>query len=204
MKKENRSDLRKNQKAKIIHAAIEMFSRKGYIKATVQDIARQAGVAKGLVYYYFRSKEQIFFEAIEEIKEDMHQYVRNNIPSDADSFEQIRIATKNYLIFFSKHQEEFIIFADQMKSKTSKKHMEKSLDSVIDHIRGIEDYFIKAQAEGLISSDAIPHSLALMLFAQVQTFMTYSIITRKKLNPQKIFKQIDRYFLQNLKTSGDQ
>ncbi len=43
----------------ILRAAIEVFSRKGYHGCRIQDVAREAGVAYGLVYHYFKNKDEL-------------------------------------------------------------------------------------------------------------------------------------------------
>jgi len=50
---------------RIIEAAIQVFAREGLVKGKIVDIAKEAGIGKGTVYEYFRSKEEIF-SAIEE------------------------------------------------------------------------------------------------------------------------------------------
>lgn len=49
----------------IIDAALRVFARKGFTKATNKDIAREAGITPGLIYYYFESKEALFQALIE-------------------------------------------------------------------------------------------------------------------------------------------
>ena len=57
--------MNKTKKA-IFNAAIKVFSIEGYDSATVDEIASEAGVAKGTLYYHFASKEEIFNFLIEE------------------------------------------------------------------------------------------------------------------------------------------
>ena len=56
MRRQRRSIERRRQ---ILEAAIEVFAEKGFHASRVSDIARKAGVAYGLVYHYFRNKEEI-------------------------------------------------------------------------------------------------------------------------------------------------
>ena len=51
--------IREESKHKIAHAAVELFTEKGYDTTTIQQIATQANVSKGLIYNYFESKEDI-------------------------------------------------------------------------------------------------------------------------------------------------
>jgi TetR/AcrR family transcriptional regulator, fatty acid metabolism regulator protein len=68
----DRSELRESggervdKRARILEAAILVFARHGYHGARVSDIAREAGIAYGLVYHYFRNKEEILASVFEE------------------------------------------------------------------------------------------------------------------------------------------
>ena len=53
-----------NQKEIIIAAATTLFSRFGLDKTTMEDIAKAAKKGKSSLYYYFKSKEQVFAEVI--------------------------------------------------------------------------------------------------------------------------------------------
>jgi len=48
-----------DKRTAIIRAAISVFAHNGYFNSKVADIAREAGVADGTVYLYFKSKEEI-------------------------------------------------------------------------------------------------------------------------------------------------
>lgn len=55
-----------NKKEIIIHAALEVFASQGLDKGKIADIAKQAGIGKGTIYEYFKSKDDIF-KAIEDM-----------------------------------------------------------------------------------------------------------------------------------------
>ena len=50
----------------LFEAAAGIFARKGYHKATVEEIARAIGVAKGTIYYHFENKEDLYLAVIRE------------------------------------------------------------------------------------------------------------------------------------------
>src|SRR5260370_17586415 len=54
-----------DRRDQIIDAAMRVFAQKGFIKATNKDIAREAGITPGLIYYYFESKEALLKAIIE-------------------------------------------------------------------------------------------------------------------------------------------
>ncbi|OGO46292.1 MAG: hypothetical protein A2W34_02450 [Chloroflexi bacterium RBG_16_64_32] len=61
----NEFTLENRRRSQIISAARKVFSRKGYDAATVEEIAETAGVSKGLIYHYFRSKEDVLVATAE-------------------------------------------------------------------------------------------------------------------------------------------
>src|SRR3984893_8113945 len=54
-----------DRREQIIDAAMHVFARKGYSNATNKDIAREAGITPGLIYYYFESKEALLYAILE-------------------------------------------------------------------------------------------------------------------------------------------
>jgi AcrR family transcriptional regulator len=55
----NRSNAQEEKRRLLLDAAVRVFARKGYHASRVGDIAEEAGVAYGLLYHYFASKEEV-------------------------------------------------------------------------------------------------------------------------------------------------
>lgn len=55
-----------DRRAQIIDAAMRVFAQKGFARATNRDVAHEAGITTGLIYYYFASKEDLLKAALEE------------------------------------------------------------------------------------------------------------------------------------------
>jgi len=62
--KEQFKKIRKKTKARILNSALELFAKKGYSTTSISEIAKLAGVSKGLAYNYFESKEKLMEEVI--------------------------------------------------------------------------------------------------------------------------------------------
>ena len=62
---------------KILAAALQVFSAKGYREATVRDIARTAGVSVGALYPYFGNKEQLYTEVLLEQSREFNERIRD-------------------------------------------------------------------------------------------------------------------------------
>jgi AcrR family transcriptional regulator len=56
--------LSKQNRERILEAALAVLSRNGYENTSIKDIAEEAGVAQGLIHYYFKSKQQLVVSAL--------------------------------------------------------------------------------------------------------------------------------------------
>jgi AcrR family transcriptional regulator len=54
-----RPDVSEERRSQIIESAIQVFAREGIAKTRMEDVAAEAGLSKGLLYWYFKSKEEI-------------------------------------------------------------------------------------------------------------------------------------------------
>ena len=66
-----------SRKLQIMETAIKLFSNQGYHSTSVQEIAKECGIAKGLIYKYFQSKEDLFVEILEYFQNEMFERAVN-------------------------------------------------------------------------------------------------------------------------------
>ena len=74
----------------IIDAAVRVFARNGYYNSRVSDIAREAGVASGTIYLYFRTKDEILVSLFREKMAAWVAFVRTEIAGEPDALAKIR------------------------------------------------------------------------------------------------------------------
>lgn len=90
-KKQNES-IREQRKQEILQAAIHVYVAKGFSATTLSDVADQAGLAHGLVYYYFKNKKKLFRELYEFMMDRSLSYTTTYFEQDGPVIEQF----KNY------------------------------------------------------------------------------------------------------------
>ena len=78
------------KRVRILDAAEALFIRQGYVKTSMDEVAREAGVAKGTLYLYFKSKEELFLAALEsELSQwfsELDALIRDSTPMSVDVF----------------------------------------------------------------------------------------------------------------------
>lgn len=67
------------RKQEIIETAFSLFVEKGVEKTSVTQIAKSVGVAKGLLYYYFKSKDEILEAVVEDLCKDQIQILNESL-----------------------------------------------------------------------------------------------------------------------------
>lgn len=84
-------DMRRKQ---IVSTAVELFDRHGYANTTIARITKEAGMSKGLVYHYFKSKEEILYAINENVTDCIAECA-----AVEDAVEAIRLFTNRLLSF---------------------------------------------------------------------------------------------------------
>ena len=74
----------------IIHAAVRVFARKGYYNSRVADIAREAGIAAGTIYLYFKTKDDILVTLFREKMAEFVDALRKAIAGEPDAARKVR------------------------------------------------------------------------------------------------------------------
>jgi TetR/AcrR family transcriptional regulator, fatty acid metabolism regulator protein len=88
------SKVQEQRRRQILQAAVRTFAERGYHATRVSDIAKEAGVAYGLVYHYYESKETLLEAIFRETWGAMLETVRSVEQLDEPAHEQVRKVTE--------------------------------------------------------------------------------------------------------------
>lgn len=86
-------------KDQILTSAITLFARYGYKKTTIDDIAKELGIAKGTMYRYFTNKEDLYHQAVSDVLNQWRNHVQkeaNKIKDPMDRFKVMARAAIHY------------------------------------------------------------------------------------------------------------
>ena len=111
-----RKDLPENRRACILNAARCVFARQGYAETIVDDIAGQAGIAKGTLYLYFKSKEEIYLAALTEDARKLEDLTRERMNA-ADAWQdKLKAYVSVRLDYLETHQDFLRIYLAEIRS----------------------------------------------------------------------------------------
>src|SRR5438067_6158827 len=92
-----RSTAAEEKRRVLLDAAVRVFAEKGFHASRVGDIAEEAGVAHGLLYHYFRSKEEVLETIFREVWELLAADTERIEHADVPLREQLRRFARIYL-----------------------------------------------------------------------------------------------------------
>lgn len=95
---------------RILQAALNVFSRKGYHQAVVDDIVAESSTSKGAVYFYFKSKERIFLALVEEFARLLERRVLAAIEAESGGVARVEAALRATLETFGQYRKPARIF----------------------------------------------------------------------------------------------
>ncbi len=88
-------DVADERRAQIIEAALACFARKGYHRTKMDDIVAESGLSKGSLYWYFKSKKDIFLATITSFFQQMELSLEDILQSDLAPTEKLRTIARS-------------------------------------------------------------------------------------------------------------
>ncbi len=102
--KERREREENARLATILEAAEDVFAEQGYYHARMDAIAERAELAKGTLYYYFKSKDEIYVHLLEREIRKIHEEIRRRITGRETFLEILEMWIEFYLEYFENNQ----------------------------------------------------------------------------------------------------
>jgi AcrR family transcriptional regulator len=97
------------RKQQLLDAATTQFATKGYSATRIADICAAAGVAKGLLYWYFPTKEALFADLVRTMRLQLRRAQAAAMDADADPVRRIRQGSEASVVFMAEHREYFAL-----------------------------------------------------------------------------------------------
>jgi TetR/AcrR family fatty acid metabolism transcriptional regulator len=173
-----------DKRAAILRAAIRVFANNGYFNSKVADIAREAGVADGTVYLYFKSKEEILHSIFDRGMEEAIADGRKQLEGVTDAREKLRRIALLHLERLGADRDLAIVFQVELRGST--KFMEEfSAAGFAEYLGLIRSTIEEGQRAGAFRPGLNAKVAAKILFGALDEMATNWILSgrRYKLAP---------------------
>jgi TetR/AcrR family transcriptional regulator, fatty acid metabolism regulator protein len=184
----------------ILRAAIKVFANSGYFNSKVADIAREAGVADGTVYLYFKSKEDILHSIFDRSVEEALSAARQQIERVSDPKEKLRRIALLHLERLGADRDLAVVFQVELRGST--KFMEEfSAAGFAEYLMLIRSTFEEGQRAGIFRSDLNAKVVAKILFGALDEMATNWILSRRRYKLAPLADQVLDIFLHGVTAS---
>ena len=148
------------RKQAILDAAASLFAERGYAETRVIDIVRAAGVAKGLFYWYFENKEEVFAELVGAVRHRLRLEQGRAIDPDASPLERVGQGVDASVRFMGEHRRLYSFFDMESLDPKLQAHLrpgsEVHITDTATHVRaGIEAGQIKDEDPVLLAHGVV-------------------------------------------------
>ena len=170
---------RLNKKEDIIKAAAKLFSEKSFHDVKMDEIAEELGIAKGTIYLYFKSKEKLYLEILEESYESIEALLEKEIAIDEPS--PLKLKKVLGIIFgFYRRNLDVLKILSRDETHLIKEHFEFTEHWRLRRLKLYERILEKGIKEGSFSIQN-PKLTSLIIFGLVRSVMFF-YSTQKNTN----------------------
>lgn len=162
----------------ILRAAIKVFAGNGYFNSKVSDIAREAGVADGTVYLYFKNKDDILHSIFDRAMEEFIDEGKREIEPFDNAAAKLRRIAELHLERLGADRDLAIVFQVELRGST--KFMEEfSAAGFAEYLDIIRQTFIEGQRQAIFRKDLNPTVCAKILYGALDEMVTNWILSKK-------------------------
>jgi TetR/AcrR family transcriptional regulator, fatty acid metabolism regulator protein len=158
---------------KIRDAAVRVFARKGFHDTRVGDIAAEAGVAHGLLYHYFESKDALLESVFRETWGAMLELIREVEESGEPAAEQLRRVAAVVLRTWRRDPDLVRVLVREV---TRSPQIQAQAEEVGHAFEAIERIVRDGQERGELRGDIDPRLAALVLYGALEEILTGWVI----------------------------
>jgi len=154
---------------RILDAAVRVFAAQGYDASRVGDIAREAGVAYGLVYHYYDSKEAVLEAVFSEAWGRLLAAVALAEATREDAAEQLEFVVK---IVLRAWRDDPDLVRLLVREVTRNPHIQDELDEIGQAFASLERMVRRGQDDGTFRSGLDPRLASRMLYGALEEVLT--------------------------------
>ncbi len=164
-----RSIAREDKRRRLLEAAVRVFARAGYHGSRVGDIAEEAGVAHGLLYHYFSSKEEVLRTIFRENWGELLERFRAVEGSDEPADEKLEGIAKILLRTWRNDPD---LVTVMVREVARSRHLQEEVGAVREAFAIVQRIVEQGQEEGLFRSELDPRLASWLVYGGLEEILT--------------------------------
>jgi TetR/AcrR family fatty acid metabolism transcriptional regulator len=183
----------------IIDAAVIVIAENGYHQAQVSKIAKQAGVADGTIYLYFKNKEDILISLFEEKMGNFIEEIDQMIAGKGTAIEKLLMMVEAHFSLLS--ADHHLAIVTQLELRQSNKELRLRINDVLKgYLKVIDKIIIEGIESGEFSSDLDVRLARQMIFGTIDETATSWVMNEEKYDLAKLASPVHRLLVNGFRS----
>lgn len=182
----------------IIDAAVIAIAENGYHQAQVSKIAKQAGVADGTIYLYFKNKEDILISVFEEKMSLFVENLREIIKEDQTAKAKLEKMIENHFTVLA--NDRHLATVTQLELRQSNKEIRLQINAILkEYLKLLDQIIIEGQETGEFAADLDLRITRQMVFGTIDEISTTWVMTDYKYDLIAVADKVKKIIFNGLK-----
>ena len=178
----------------IIDAAVIVIAENGYHQAQVSKIAKQAGVADGTIYLYFKNKEDILISLFEEKMGEFVEKIEEKIAGKVTAEEKLLMMIETHFQLLS--EDHHMAIVTQLELRQSNKELRLRINAVLrGYLQVIDKIILNGIETGEFSSDLDVRLARQMIFGTIDEAVTSWVMNEEKYDLMTLASPVHRLLI---------
>lgn len=136
----------RERRQQLMEFAAARFAENGYHPTSVAEVVQGLGVGKGVFYWYFSSKEELFLEILREAQHDLRRRQQHDIGEEPDPVRRIELGIRASMAWFAEHRDLFNLFQFAATEERFAPQLRRGQDvAVADAVRHVKDGIVEGR-----------------------------------------------------------
>jgi len=185
---------------RILKAAVKVFAENGFHGSKVSQIAKEADVADGTIYLYFKNKDDILISLFEENMDWIINTLEEDLKKTEDPVEKIRVCIRNFYSMAKKNRDLASVITIELRQST-KFMKEYDNKQFARYLKTIARVIEECQKLNIARTDISPETIARAIFGMLDEMTLFTVFSpggQRKQNMKQIFEEIVEFIVRGL------
>jgi AcrR family transcriptional regulator len=182
----------------IVESALRLILKNGYDRTTLDHVAAQAGVSKGLISYYFPNKDALFLAVLDRIHQRLRQDLEVCYRTDASARERLRLNLKNLFGSEKRARQYYVVLLDFLARVPREKSIQAGAEAIYQTVLTYVEWTI---IDGIRSGEfrqVNTRDEASMIVAMMEGLILQWLFNRQAHTLDEAYELCDRFIEEHL------
>lgn len=153
----------------ILQGAKTVFLQKGYWSATMRDISEESQLSTGAIYFYFKSKDEIYGRICEDVMRLTVKLLKQSRKADGSLRDRLASVAKAYVGFYTNYSGDFDVLETAFKQVTLPDDINQSIERLVQEaLSFVNEIFVQGVADGELPDNVDTWKLTMNIWATIE------------------------------------